>query len=647
MLTYDYNSSGTEKNVVLRWEDQDCQQPWMKKILELYDVFSVAEVLGKKIHRVKEESYSIKQRMEIAETIDTKYRLKKGKDYFYTKAFQEYFDNLQRSIQSGDTAKKNDIEFSEIEIVLQSVGFNNSPERRLTELQRRNICFLAKHAYAADFSVPGAGKSTVALAFFHYKAHRISNLNPALKKNILLVISPKAAFTSWDEQLEECLPGSQIAGAFFVRLEGGINNIKLRISRVETSNERFVYLIIGYNQLIGNGVIEEINRFVKDNLVHIVIDESHRIKKDDGSWSQACIKIGRDAQSRLILSGTPLPRAVTDLIPQYQFLKPYETLNETNIIKKIEPYFIRTTSRELGLPEPVTQVHRVALSESHQNFYNLMMRNVIEDWKKLNRQDRSALNSIRRSVMSLIMFTSNPSLIMKRVLEWPEDGEASKLYRDILNDLDGGSKTKYLVKQLTKIFEKDDYSKVIIWTSFRNNVKTINELCNYIKPGCSDYIHRDMQQGTDSFEDNSRSELLNRFSREQEFRVLVANPSLLGESVSLHRVCRHAIYLDRTFNAGQYIQSRNRIHRLGLDPNIKTNIDIYIAEATIDEFINGQIVDRINTMGTILNDPSLSEVLELPDEPESGHSKDDTDDINESITTEILEDFFKKEMLKS
>lgn len=644
MLTYDYNSSGTVKNIVLQWEDQDCQQIWMRKILEIYGVFSVEEVLVKKIHSVKEENYSNKTKMEDAEKIDIKYKLKKGKDYRYTESFQEYFEALQRSIQSGDTAKKNDIEFSVIEKILESVGFNNSPERRLTELQKRNICFLAKHAYAADFSVPGAGKSTVALAFFHYQAHGKSKLYPSLK-NILLVISPKAAFTSWDEQLEECLPGLQSTGTFFNRLEGGVKNIKSILSRVESGNEKFVYLIIGYNQLIGNGVAEEMNRFIKDNLVHIILDESHRIKKDDGRWSQACIKIGRDAQSRLILSGTPLPREISDLIPQYQFLKPYETLSETNIVRKIEPFFIRTTSEDLKLPDPETELHSIPLSESHQKFYNLMMRKVIEDWKNLERRDRAALNSIKRSVMSLIMFTSNPGLIRSRVFEWPEGGEARSLYNEILSDYDGGAKTKYLTKQLNRILEHSDHKKIIVWTSFVTNVRMISELCNKIKPGCSDYIHRGMPQGTDDFEDNSRSNLLNRFSNDREFRVLVANPSLLGESVSLHRVCRHAIYLDRTFNAGQYIQSRNRIHRLGLDPEIKTKIDIYIGENTIDEFINNQIIARIDTMSTILNDRSLKEPLEFPDESENAPNQEDTDD-NDEITDIVLTEFFKTVMPK-
>ena len=44
--------------------------------------------------------------------------------------------------------------------------------------------------------------------------------------------------------------------------------------------------------------------------------------------------------------------------------------------------------------------------------------------------------------------------------------------------------------------------------------------------------------------------------------VLVANPAAAAESISLHEHCNHALYLDRTYNAGQFLQSQDRIHRL-------------------------------------------------------------------------------------
>ena len=58
--------------------------------------------------------------------------------------------------------------------------------------------------------------------------------------------------------------------------------------------------------------------------------------------------------------------------------------------------------------------------------------------------------------------------------------------------------------------------------------------------------------------------------------VFVANPAAAAESISLHEVCDHAIYIDRTYNAGQFMQSRDRIHRLiEKEKENQKYIDIY------------------------------------------------------------------------
>ena len=45
--------------------------------------------------------------------------------------------------------------------------------------------------------------------------------------------------------------------------------------------------------------------------------------------------------------------------------------------------------------------------------------------------------------------------------------------------------------------------------------------------------------------------------------VLIANPAAFAESVSLHKTCKHAIYYDLSYNCAQFLQSIDRIHRVG------------------------------------------------------------------------------------
>ena len=67
--------------------------------------------------------------------------------------------------------------------------------------------------------------------------------------------------------------------------------------------------------------------------------------------------------------------------------------------------------------------------------------------------------------------------------------------------------------------------------------------------------------------------------------MLIANPAAVAESISLHKVCHNAIYLDMSFNASHYMQSKDRIHRVGLRPDDEINYYFLHSENSIDDLI--------------------------------------------------------------
>jgi SNF2 family DNA or RNA helicase len=103
--------------------------------------------------------------------------------------------------------------------------------------------------------------------------------------------------------------------------------------------------------------------------------------------------------------------------------------------------------------------------------------------------------------------------------------------------------------------------------------------------------------------------------------VMVANPAAAGEGISLHTVCHHAIYLDRNFNAAQYLQSEDRIHRLGLPPNQDTTIEIVECAGSVDESVRQRLEFKVGQMAAALNDSGLkiSPVPILPDEEDEDY----------------------------
>jgi SNF2 family DNA or RNA helicase len=119
-----------------------------------------------------------------------------------------------------------------------------------------------------------------------------------------------------------------------------------------------------------------------------------------------------------------------------------------------------------------------------------------------------------------------------------------------------------------------------------------------------------------------RPDQLKRFREDDECMVLLSNPATLGEGVSLHHVCHDAVYVDRDFAAGRFLQSLDRIHRLGLPPETKTQITVLLANDTIDELVEQRLRLKLEFMGGVLDDPAVLELADLQEEPTASAGMD-------------------------
>jgi len=135
-------------------------------------------------------------------------------------------------------------------------------------------------------------------------------------------------------------------------------------------------------------------------------------------------------------------------------------------------------------------------------------------------------------------------------------------------------------------------------------------------------IYGDIPTNEDQNEYDNRELRIKNFKTKPNIQVMIANPGACGESISLHDVCKDAIYLDRTFNGAQYMQSLDRIHRVGLNPNDKINYYLLLTENTIDETIHRRLNEKINRMQEILKDDfrpidlesSLAEISDIEED---------------------------------
>ena len=94
--------------------------------------------------------------------------------------------------------------------------------------------------------------------------------------------------------------------------------------------------------------------------------------------------------------------------------------------------------------------------------------------------------------------------------------------------------------------------------------------------------------------------------------MLITNPHTLAESVSLHMVAHDAIYFEYSFNLTHMLQSRDRIHRLGLPKNQETNYFYLMLEgqkglrSTIDKKIYNRLNDKKEVMVSAIESECIS-----------------------------------------
>ena len=425
----------------------------------------------------------------------------------------------------------------------------------------------------ASFSVPGAGKTTEALAF--YFALRDEG-------DSLFVIAPKNAFCAWEEQLAECVGNG---GRSFVRLTGGEANAKKLL------RERHAYYLINYQSLgrwqksVGDYLSENPGTFV-------FLDESHRAKNPQGVTADAVRKIAVLPKGKLILSGTPMPQSPRDLVPQVSFLFPDKDIREDNVVERIQSVYVRTTAHELEIPPIRHEYHDVILDTIEMATYSRMRMLSAKALADPNPKDARYLRSLGKSVMRLLGFVANPATL---ATELTQIDPRLQVY---LSSHDG-KKIAYVCQRARELATAG--KKVLIWSSF---VKNVELMATRLADLGADYIHGGVQAGSED-EEGTRERKIARFHNDDKAMVLVANPAAASEGISLHKVCQHAIYLDRSFNAAHFLQSQDRIHRIGMPPGTFPTVEIVRCPGTIDEVADLRLNAKIEAMAQMLGDPSI------------------------------------------
>ncbi|MET7973573.1 DEAD/DEAH box helicase [Streptomyces mirabilis] len=474
----------------------------------------------------------------------------------------------------------------------------------LTSFQLRDIGELLSLGHGANFSVPGAGKTRTTLAVF-------SALRERGEVRRLLVVCPKAAYEAWRFEGDACFKEP------------------LRTSVMDNGSldPEADVVLVNYERLSGS--VSRLSEWLRTAPALFVLDEAHRMKLGArGTYGSACLSLGPLARRRLILTGTPAPNSARDLENLLSFVWPgrgkqlvVEAVNGGDLAyasRALRPLFTRTTKKELGLPPFEPLVRYVDLPPLHRELYRAL------------KGDPSAragdLTSLGKAAMRLLMAAISPALLAPGdssydplafqlpALGVPDNDSLQTLLRRLpQHELS----PKYA--ETVRIVAKNAQAgrKTLVWSGFIRSQKTLEELLAPHEPAS-------VYGATAARE---REAELSRFREDPSCMVLISNPATLGEGISLHQVCHDAVYVDRDFMAGRFLQSLDRIHRLGLPPDTETRVTVLAARGTIDEIVALRLEEKLHFLGSVLDDPAVRQLGDLQEEETTGLGMD-ADDIH-------------------
>ncbi len=565
--------------------------------------FEVGDDLTKCINRIKTAAKYAQCDVEI-----------KGNANSGIQAYYEEEQNFADFSKKALDIRNNDCNIEEFKKFKDSL-IDNMQNRTLYELQMLAAYHLAFSQNACNFSVPGAGKTSVVYGAYAY----LHNLPEGDTKKVdrILIISPLNAFAPWELEYEECFGRKPTSK----RLSGKLDVEEKKQYLYEMNPAEIT--LVSYASVIS--LVDELTYFLKKHRVMVILDEAHKIKNTKGGViSQSIMALAENCKSRVVLTGTPAPNGYEDLFNLFKFIWPTKNIIKYHIgqlrdmsktvddprvdslLDTISPYFIRIKKGDLGIPPAINHPPvQVEMKPSQRKIYDFIEKQYISDIaKSKDSQVKSEL--IKARMIRLMQAATNPALLAQPLKDFAKiedvdfDGvqDDSEMLKEILKYSTNEIPAKY--EKAKEIIEKiiSDGGKVIVWACYIKNIELLKEYleANGISVrtlyGATPIAGDDISEEDEEYS-LTREAIVKEFHNpDSSFKVIIANPFAVSESISLHKACHNAIYLERSFNAAHFLQSKDRIHRYGLKEGTETHYYYLVSNDSVDGTVHQRLIDK-------------------------------------------------------
>ncbi len=496
-------------------------------------------------------------------------------------------------------------------------------ERKLKEPQVWNAFHIVNMWKSANFSVPGAGKTSIVYGAYAYLNSKDINVIDKI-----VMIGPKNSFSAWKEEFEKNFGNKKQLKVLDLQDEK-YNNANKKNYALQNSSGNKNLILVNYETLKS---VEKSLMDILNTRVLLVFDEEHKIKGINGIRANVALKLAKQVKYKIILTGTPIPNGYQDIYNCLKILYPDEydymfnfklnmlknpSIKEIEQInKKIYPFYCRITKKDLNIPGPNEDV--------------IIKRNMNEIEKRIFKYLYSEYrDNILALYIRLMQASCNPKLLLRKInyddyknviideeiidetntIDVKEDKKYQSMNKeeitkcDIIKDiqmLDVSSKFKAGIDEIQKLVGEN--KQVLVWGIFIDTLLKIKLELDKLNIS-SNIIYGDISN-------TDRQKTIEDF-KQKNIQVLIANPNTLAESVSLHMICHDAIYFEYSFNLTHMLQSKDRINRLGLDEKQYTQYYYLMLENDNDRYnaIDEKIYLRLKEKEKIMKEAIEGEDL--------------------------------------
>lgn len=421
------------------------------------------------------------------------------------------------------------------------------------------------------FDEQGTGKTLTTIAAFDVLFSRG-------ELETLVLVGPKTLVKTWNEEFNGFLPGKYRV----VEVSGSSRE------RMEALRQNADVFLISYESATSDRVA--IEGLMREREALLVIDESFMVKNSQANRSIGVESIRRFASRAFILCGTPAPNNAYDLVHQFDLADmgfTFKTFKKTKNLevdaKEIEHRvmtrgtFIRRT-KDLVLPELATKDFEVVecpMTPLQSELYEKAKRDLVLFLRRLdNTSFRRELGTYFQKRAVLTQVSVSPALIGAAEID---SGKYQKL-KDLVNDFMAASGDR----------------KIIIWSAFTKSSDHIQEMFKQFGLVRVDGTNKDADE---------RQAAIVAFQSDPKIRVFLGNPAAAGAGLTL-TAADTAIYVSISNQAATYMQSIDRIHRIGQKASV-VSYKILISAGTVDKSDVARISRKQTAQSWILGDGQL------------------------------------------